>query len=105
MQLLDDQLAPQRRVIRAGDVLHRCGDRFDSLLVLQNFLTGRRALTREILKRAVDRGEIDAAAVNLELWDVLPGYLVYRAVIKDSPGTRKTVRSLVDDFLLPGLRG
>lgn len=34
MQLLDDQLAPQRRVIRAGDVLHRCGDRFDSLLVL-----------------------------------------------------------------------
>jgi len=72
---------------------------------LQRFLTGRKALTREILNRAVQRGEIDAAALKTELWDVLPGYLVYRAVITDRPATRKTVRTLVDDVVLPGLRG
>jgi AcrR family transcriptional regulator len=72
---------------------------------LQNFLTGRRALTREILQRAVRRGEIEAAAIDTDLWDVLPGYLVYRAVITHRPANRKTVRSLVDDLLMPGLRG
>jgi AcrR family transcriptional regulator len=72
---------------------------------LQRFLAGREALMREILARAVGRGEIDAAALDAELWDVLAGYLVYRAVIKDRPATRKTVRSLVDDIILPGLRG
>ncbi|MFM9034706.1 MAG: TetR/AcrR family transcriptional regulator [Mycobacterium sp.] len=72
---------------------------------LQSFLAGRRALSTEILARAVRRGEIDADAINTELWDVLAGYLVYRAVIQDRPATRKTVRSLVDELLLPGLRG
>lgn len=72
---------------------------------LQRFLAGRKALTHEILARAVRRGEIDAAAIDGELWDVLPGYLVYRAVITDRPATSKTVRSLVDDVILPGLRG
>jgi AcrR family transcriptional regulator len=43
---------------------------------LQRFLAGRKALTHEILTRAVGRGEIDAGAVDNELWDVLPGYLV-----------------------------
>lgn len=71
---------------------------------LQRFLTGRKAVTRDILTRAVQRGEIDAAALNTELWDVLPGYLVYRAVITGRPATRKTVRTLVDDVVLPGLR-
>ena len=41
-----------------------------------------KALTREILERAVRRGEIEAGAIDTELWDVLPGYLVYRAVIR-----------------------
>jgi len=72
---------------------------------LQRFLAGRKALTHEILARAVRRGEIDAAAIDGELWDVLPGYLVYRAVITDRPATGETVRSLVDDVILPGLRG
>ena len=72
---------------------------------LQRFLAGRRALTHDIVTRAVRRGEIDAAAMNSDLWDVLPGYLIYRAVIQNRPATRKTVRSLVDDVLLPGLRG
>lgn len=72
---------------------------------LQRFLAGRSALTRDILARAAARGEIDPAAVDNELWDVLPGYVVYRAVIADRPVTRKTVRSLVDEVVLPGLRG
>ena len=72
---------------------------------LQRFLVGRKALTHEILTRAVHRGEIDPADINSELWDVLPGYLIYRAVIQNQPATRKTVRSMVDDVILPGLRG
>jgi len=72
---------------------------------LQRFLAGRKALIHQILARAADRGEIDAAAIHPELWDVLPGYLVYRAVIQDRPPTRRTVRFLVDDVVLPGLRG
>ncbi|QZY47389.1 TetR/AcrR family transcriptional regulator [Mycolicibacterium austroafricanum] len=72
---------------------------------LQRFLAGRKALIRDVLVRAAGRGEIDAAAVDSELWDLLPGYLVYRAVIEDRPATRKTVRSLVDDVMLPALRG
>lgn len=72
---------------------------------LHRFLAGRKALMREILSRAAERGEIDAAVIGTELWDVLPGYLVYRAVIEERPATRKTVRALVDDVLLPGLRG
>lgn len=70
---------------------------------LQRFLAGRKALTRNILMRAVKRGEIDADALDRELWDILPGYLVYRAVIEDRPATRKTVRSIVDGVLLPSL--
>ncbi|MFN8032139.1 MAG: TetR/AcrR family transcriptional regulator [Mycobacterium sp.] len=72
---------------------------------LQRFLTGRKALMHDILVRAAQRGEIDAAAIDSELWDVLPGYLVYRAVIEDRPATRKKVRSLVDDVLMRGLPG
>lgn len=73
-------------------------------IALQRFLDGRKALTDDIVTRAVRRGEIDAAAINSDLWDVLPGYLIYRAVIQNRAPTRKTVRSLVDDVVVPGLR-
>jgi len=72
---------------------------------LQRFLAGRKALMRNILNRAAQRGEIDADSLDRELWDILPGYLVYRAVVEDRPATRRTVRSMVDDVLLPVLRG
>ena len=72
---------------------------------LQRFLAGRKALTQDILTRAVHRGEVDAAAIHSDLWDVLPGYLIYRAVIQNRPATRKTVRSLVDHVVLPGWQG
>jgi hypothetical protein len=63
----------------------------------------RRAMMAQVLKRAVGRGEIDAAAVNNELWDLLPGYLVYRTVIQNRLPTRRTVRTLVDDVIMPSL--
>ena len=34
LRLLDEQLAPQRRVVRAGDVLYRSGERFNYLYLL-----------------------------------------------------------------------
>ncbi|MGB2812932.1 MAG: TetR/AcrR family transcriptional regulator [Mycobacterium sp.] len=63
----------------------------------------RRAMMKQVVKRAVDRGEIGADAVNSELWDLLPGYLIYRTVIQNRLPTRRTVRTLVDDMIMPSL--
>ena len=67
------------------------------------FLDQREALIRHILQQAVERGEIAEAAITDDLWDLLPGYLIFRAVIPDRPPTRHTVQVLVDDFIIPGL--
>ncbi len=67
------------------------------------FVDQRKALMQHILGRAVTRGEIAAAAIDDELWDVLPGYLVFRFIIPSRPPTRRTVRTLVDDIILPSL--
>lgn len=63
----------------------------------------RRAMMKQVVKRAVDRGEIGPDAVNSELWDLLPGYLIYRTVIQNRLPTRRTVRTLVDDMIMPSL--
>ncbi len=63
----------------------------------------RRAMMKQVVKRAVDRGEIGADAANSELWDLLPGYLIYRTVIQNRLPTRRTVRTLVDDVIMPSL--
>jgi AcrR family transcriptional regulator len=67
------------------------------------FLDQRKALMQHILQQAVDRGEIAAAALPGELWDLLPSYLIFRAIIPGQPPNLDTVRQLVDDFILPGL--
>jgi AcrR family transcriptional regulator len=67
------------------------------------FIDKRRALMQFILQQAVDRGEIASAAVNDELWDLLPGYLTFRSILPNTPPTGDTVRALVDDVLLPSL--
>lgn len=67
------------------------------------FVDQRRAVIRHVLGQAVDRGEIAAGAVNDELWDVLPGYLIFRTIVQNRPPTEHTVRALVDDVILPGL--
>ena len=67
------------------------------------FLDQRKALIEHILGQAVDRGEIDAAAITDELWDLLPGYLIFRSILSSRPPTRRTVQVLVDDVIIPSL--
>ncbi|WP_156765936.1 TetR/AcrR family transcriptional regulator [Mycobacterium sp. E342] len=67
------------------------------------FLDQRKALIQHVLNQAVDRGEIHPDAITDELWDLLPGYLIFRSIIPDRPPTRRTVQALVDGFLIPGL--
>jgi Tetracyclin repressor-like, C-terminal domain len=60
-------------------------------------------LIQHILRQAVDRGEIDPAAIIQDLWDVLPGYLIFRCIFSGRPPTRRTVQALVDEVIIPGL--
>jgi AcrR family transcriptional regulator len=67
------------------------------------FIDQRKALLGHVLRQAVDRGEIKATAISDELWDILPGYLVFRSLIPGRPPTRRTVRAIVDDVIIPSL--
>jgi AcrR family transcriptional regulator len=67
------------------------------------FVHQRKALITEVLADAVNRGEIDAAVLNDEIWDVLPGYLVFRYLMPGRPPTSETIRALVDEVLIPSL--
>ncbi|KAA0085563.1 TetR/AcrR family transcriptional regulator [Mycolicibacterium sp. P9-64] len=67
------------------------------------FIVQRRAVIRYVLEQAVARGEIDEAAMSDELWDVLPGYLIFRSIAQNRPPTALTVQTLVDEVLLPSL--
>jgi AcrR family transcriptional regulator len=72
--------------------------------VLQHeFIHQRRAVIQEVLQQAADRGDIASAAISDELWDVMPGYLVFRFLIPGRPPTADTVRELVDDVIIPSL--
>jgi AcrR family transcriptional regulator len=67
------------------------------------FVDQRKALIRHVLQRAVDRGEISDAAISNELWDLLPGYLIFRSIVPSRPPTRHTVQVLVDEVIIPSL--
>jgi AcrR family transcriptional regulator len=67
------------------------------------FLDQRKALIDHVLQHAVDRGEIDEATVNDELWDLLPNYLIFRSIIPGRPPTRHSVQALVDEVIIPSL--
>jgi AcrR family transcriptional regulator len=69
----------------------------------RQFIEERKALFRHVLQQAVDRGEIDAAAITDELWDLLPGYLIFRSILPGRPPTRRTVQVLVDEVVMPSL--
>ncbi|OHU94737.1 TetR/AcrR family transcriptional regulator, partial [Mycobacterium talmoniae] len=56
------------------------------------FIDQRKALFHHILQQAVDRGEIDAVVIDDELWDLLPGYLIFRSIVQDRPPTPHTVQ-------------
>jgi AcrR family transcriptional regulator len=68
-----------------------------------HFINQRKALIGHVLRQAVDRGEIDEAAINDELWDLLPGYLIFRSIIPSRPPTHHTVQAVVDDVMIPSL--
>jgi AcrR family transcriptional regulator len=72
-------------------------------MLQQQFLDQRKALMKDVLAQAVARGEIEASAITEDLWDVLPGYLIYRTVLTSRSPSRRTVRDLVDNVILPGL--
>ncbi len=67
------------------------------------FVHQRKLALQAIFDAAVERGEIAADAVNQDIHDLLPGYLVFRSVVSGRPPTEDTVRTLVDDVLLPSL--
>jgi AcrR family transcriptional regulator len=69
----------------------------------EQFLKQRRAMIQHVLQQAVNRGEITQEVITDELWDLLPGYLIFRSIIPGRPPTRETVQALVDGFLIPGL--
>jgi AcrR family transcriptional regulator len=67
------------------------------------FLDQRKALIQEVLRDAADRGEIDHDAISDELWDLLPGYLIFRTIMPSRPPTEHTVEALVDEVIIPSL--
>lgn len=75
-----------------------------SAAMQEKFVHHRNLLIKEVLADAVDRGEIDAETINPEIWDILPGYLVFRGLISERPPTDETVRALVDEVLMPSLQ-
>jgi AcrR family transcriptional regulator len=79
------------RSAELNDMMHR------------QFLDQRKALMKHVLAQAVDRGEIDASAITDDLWDVLPGYLIYRSILTGRSPSSSTVADLVDDVLIPSL--
>ncbi|WP_431235995.1 TetR/AcrR family transcriptional regulator (plasmid) [Mycolicibacterium psychrotolerans] len=71
----------------------------------EQFIRPRQAVVDAVLQAAAERGEISTTALNTEISDLLPGYLVFRTLVTDRPPTDETVRILVDEVLLPILTG
>ena len=56
-----------------------------------------------VLRQAADRGEIHPSRIDTDLWDLLPGYLLFRSLVPGRPPTAETARILIDEVLLPAL--
>jgi AcrR family transcriptional regulator len=72
-------------------------------MMREQFLDQKKALMAHVLAQAVDRGEIEASAITEDLWDVLPGYLIFRTVLTGRAPSHRTVHELVDNVLIPSL--
>jgi AcrR family transcriptional regulator len=95
-------VSTQAGTIRA--VLVEIGRNAELNAVMQEqFLAQKEALMAEVLARAVDRGEIKGTAVTEDLWDMLPGYLIYRFVLSGRAPSSSTVNDLVDNVIIPSL--
>ncbi|GAS96862.1 regulatory protein [Mycolicibacterium canariasense] len=71
----------------------------------EKFILQRKLVLEGIFAEAVARGEMAPSAIDDEIFDLLPGYLVFRSLVSDRPPSDETVRILVDDVLLPSLTG
>lgn len=71
----------------------------------EKFFMDRKLMIDVVLAEAVERDEIDVSAINEVTCDLLAGHLMFRAVISDRPPTEDTVQTLIDDVLLPSLKG
>jgi AcrR family transcriptional regulator len=67
------------------------------------FIDQRHRMVMAVLRNAADRGEIDPEVINDEIWDALPGYLVFRTLLPVNPPALDTVRALVDEVIMPSL--
>jgi Tetracyclin repressor-like, C-terminal domain len=61
------------------------------------------AAMERILERAAERGEIADVVVAKEVRDVFSGYLTFRAALSVRTSDFSTVRTLVDEVVLPAL--
>ncbi|VEG52710.1 TetR family transcriptional regulator [Mycolicibacterium aurum] len=93
-----EHASTMRAVLMELDRSPELAEAFETEFVLQ-----RRAVYDEVLAAAVDRGEIDADAINSEIQDLLAGYLVFRFLVSRRPPTRDTVVAMVDDVIIPSL--
>jgi AcrR family transcriptional regulator len=74
-----------------------------NVVMQEQFLDQRKATMQHVLDQAVRRGEIDASAITDDLWDLLPGYLIFRSIIIGRAPSSRTVADLVDHVVLPSL--
>jgi AcrR family transcriptional regulator len=72
-------------------------------MLQEQFLAQKEKLMADVLAHAVERGEMKASAITDDLWDVLPGYLIYRSVLSGQAPSSRTVQDLVDNVLMPSL--
>jgi AcrR family transcriptional regulator len=101
-QLVCEQACQQASTIRAVLVEVSRNPALNDVMQ-HEFVDQRKALIQHILQQAVDRGEIDRAAISSELWDLLPGYLIFRSIMAIRPPTQRTVQALVDEVIVPSL--
>jgi AcrR family transcriptional regulator len=73
-------------------------------VVRREMVDRQESVMREVFHRAAARGEINAAAISEDLWDVLSGYLLLRFLVPvRSHPTIETIHNLVDHVVLPSL--
>ena len=99
-QVICDHMRAHAGTIRAvlAEVAH--SDAL-TLVLQQRLLDEPIAAMERILERAAERGEIADVVVAKEVRDVFSGYLTFRAALSVRTPDFSTVRTLVDDVVLP----
>lgn len=72
-------------------------------VLVQDLYCDRKEQVHGVLRRAVARGEIAPEVISEDIWDVLPAYILFRALQHKRPVPAETLRALVDEVLLPSL--